>query len=421
MLEKTFDHKRLLALRKTLREPAPLISDPAIASQWLQKALEVSQEKDGMSQLLAALFAIPAPDLDLDEPQLSLEIILLQVIINDEKYREDALNALWQYLTTSEENRLESVINLKANLFPRQVIDHASEDPASLLLLHALTSRTHCTKHYYLGDFFEQADLNYSTDHLRVIEQIQALYQDPNEINFGLTKAYSTHKLKSERSFKVECPVEREIVTLLGRVKPGFLGLHFSLPFRDAINYLSTCDYRKPLKQRWGEVKLILDAAFDNLDGFIDRKENHQFLNNITSTLEDLHFRAVKSAHAAKEHKFAGMFFAHFLSELNMRFDDQDAYIAMAMSRNRNQLNPPISSDIIIAAGHVLAYSRSSIQMVALACAVLKSKPLEKVIEAFKPMPEAMAGLYRHTGNKKLIPVMTHEAKRMAISEELDL
>jgi hypothetical protein len=110
MLEKTFDHKQLLALRNTLRDPAPLISDPTLASQWLEKALKVSQGKDGMSQLLAALFAIPAPDLDLDEPQLSLEIILLQVIINDEKYREYALNVLWQYLVTSEENRLESVL-----------------------------------------------------------------------------------------------------------------------------------------------------------------------------------------------------------------------------------------------------------------------------------------------------------------------
>jgi hypothetical protein len=306
-------------------------------------------------------------------------------------------------------------------LFPRQVINHASEDPASLLLLHALTNRTHCTKHDYLGDFFEQADLHYTTTHLRVIEQIQALYQDPDEINFGLTKAYSSHKLKSERSFKVECPVERELVTMLGRVKPGFLGLHFSLPFRDAINYLPTCDYCKPLKQRWAEVKALLDTSFENLEGFIDKDENHRLLTHIASSLEDLHFRSASSDHAAKAHKFAGLFFTYFLGELDRRFGDQSPYIALAMSQNRNRLNPPISTDDIIAAGHVLAYSRSSIQIVALACAVLKSKPLEKVAEAFKTMPEAMFGFYRHTGNKKLLPIMTHEAKRMAISEDLEL
>jgi hypothetical protein len=421
MLEKTFDHKELLALRKTLREPAPLISDPQHAIQWMKKALEVSQGKKCMDQLLATLFAIPAPDLDLDEPQLSLEIILLQVIINDEQRRDEGLGVLWQYLTSTEEPRLESVVNLKANLFPRAVINHPTADPASLLLLHALTSRTHGTKLYYLGEFFKQAESHYTVIHLRAIEQIQALYEKPDEFIFELSKAYGSNKLKLERSFKVESPEERELVQLLGRGRPGFLGMHFSIPFRDAINYLPTCDYRKPLKQRWAEVKTILDAAFENLEGFIDKDQNHELLIHIASALEELHFRSASSDHAAKAHRFADIFFTYFLRELNSRFGDLNPYIEMAMSHNKNRLNPPISSDDIIAAGHVLSYSKSSIQMVSLACTVLKSKPLENVAEAFKTMPEAMAGFYLNTGNKKLLPLMTNEAKRMVISEDLEL
>lgn len=421
MLEKTFDHKEILALRRTLREPAPLISDPKCAIQWMKKALKVSQGQEGMGQLLAALCAIPAPDLDLDEPQLGIEIILLQTIINNKVLRSEGLSVLWQYLTSTEEPRLESVMNLKENLFPRQVINHPTEDPASLLLLHALARRTHGSKLDYLVDFFKHADMHYTTAHLRIIEQVQAMHQDPSEFNFALTNAYSSHKLKSKRSFRVECPVEREIVTMLGRVKPGFLGMHFYMPFRDAINYLGTCDYRKPVKQRWVEVKAILDEAFENVDSFINKNEAHQLLTYIARSLEELHFQSATSAHATKAHKLAGMFFTYFLQELKIRFGDPEPYIALAMSRNRNQLNQPMISDVIIAAGHVLAYSKSSIQMVSLACTVLKSKPLENVAEAFKTMPEAMAGLYRHTGNKKLIPVMTHEAKRMAISEELEL
>jgi hypothetical protein len=390
------------------------------AVEWLKKAYSINGNQFNLNAMIESMIQA---DPDIEKQLFGIfQDVLLQAIVNDNPYQEEALDTLWHYLdgghTTIEVARSKLLEQCSSSA----EINHETANSRHLALLYLLTNDNINTEINYLGRIAQHIHTHGITDEVQMCLQFMEKFNLHRLSEVGL--AYNVVCLES-RKFPDMIDKESTVIKHLfrnrtDRMRHGLAAINIATTgIHEIINLSWKFDITHK-EELFKEISSKIEYGFSLINIGVDEELKEELERSLSIMVDIL---IAKNFFADEDNRFHDI-----ASDLLQKFKQSTIQSGASFKKilrksfttkqNENEIS---NLNYYQVSGFSLLNSKNSPAKKILAIQELNELSSERIIEYFKSMPDVLGLLYKLSGSEQLIRHMDNKNKHLSIAHDLEL